>query len=47
LAGTGLIKVDGSRKFNESETILTVQMGVIPFFALGFQVFSIILSTFF
>jgi hypothetical protein len=37
----------GNRRFNHSETILPVQVRLIPFFALGFQVFSMILSTFF
>jgi hypothetical protein len=37
----------GNCRFNHSETILPVQMRLIPFFALGYQVFSMILSTFF
>jgi hypothetical protein len=37
----------GGRWFEYGETMLSVQMSSIPFFAWGFQVFSMILGTFF
>jgi hypothetical protein len=37
----------GNRIFDHSETILPVPVRLIPFFTLSFQVFSMILSTFF
>jgi hypothetical protein len=41
------IRLGGNLGFNHSATVSPVQVRLIPFFALGFQVISMILNTFF